>query len=235
MAKKVYAVKRGRETGLFSDWETCRAQVEGFPGAVHKGFETPEEARAWLWGTPSEEEPASLFDAEAFAPPPPKKRAAARREKTELPGGDADYIVYTDGSCLRNPDGPGGYAAIILPAGGGEATELSGGEPSTTNNRMELRAGIAALSALPEGATVEFYTDSQYMRNAFTKNWLASWKRHGWLTAAGTPVKNRDLWLALDEAFQRHRVRFHWVKGHAGNRWNERCDALARDEAQRFL
>ena len=109
--------------------------------------------------------------------------------------------------------------------------EISGGEPSTTNNRMELRAGIEALRSLPPHSTVDFYTDSQYMKNAFTKYWLRNWKRNGWQTATGEPVKNQDLWHALDEVFSLHTVRFHWVKGHAGNRWNERCDELARGEA----
>ena len=124
---------------------------------------------------------------------------------------------------------------MIVETKSGTARELSGGEPSTTNNRMELRAGIEALRALPAPALVDFYTDSQYMKNAFTKYWLRNWKRNGWRTATGDPVKNQDLWRALDEEFQRRTVRFHWVKGHAGNRWNERCDELARGEAGKFL
>ena len=100
---------------------------------------------------------------------------------------------------------------------------------------MELRAGIEALRALPPAAVVDFFTDSQYMKNAFTKYWLRNWKRRGWVTATGAPVKNQDLWLALDEEFHRRTVRFHWVKGHAGNKWNERCDELARGEAGKFL
>ena len=124
---------------------------------------------------------------------------------------------------------------MIVDTRDGSVQELSGGEASTTNNRMELRAGIEALHALPGEATVDFYTDSQYMKNAFTKYWLRNWKRNGWKTATGEPGKNQDLWRALDEAFQNHKVKFHWVKGHAGNRWNERCDVLARSEASKFL
>ncbi len=228
--KKVYAVKRGRTPGLFATWDECKAQVDGFPGAVYKGFASKQEAEAWLFGSKSMD---SLFDDE-----PPKKAPAHKKTVPgEVPSAglsSADYIVYTDGSCLRNPDGPGGYAAVIVETKSGTARELSGGEPSTTNNRMELRAGIEALRALPHPSVVDFYTDSQYMKNAFTKYWLRNWKRRGWVTATGEPVKNQDLWRALDEEFQRRTVRFHWVKGHAGNRWNERCDELARSEAGKF-
>lgn len=223
--KKVYAVKRGRTTGLFASWEECRAQVDGFAGAAYRGFASPREATAWLFGAGAA---MPLFDAE---PPEADARETAAQEPTES-AARAAFVVYTDGSCLKNPGGPGGYAAVIL-APDGTVRELSGGAPETTNNRMELSAGIAALGALPEGAPVDFYTDSQYLKNAFTKYWLRSWKKRGWLTAAGTPVKNQDLWRALDEAIARRRVRFYWVKGHAGDRWNERCDALARESAAR--
>ena len=234
--KNFYAVKKGRVTGLFTAWDDCKAQVDGFPGAVFKGFPTEREAKAWLSGTTA---PAPLF--------PDKTKTAARRKPAKqqprgtaaAPSGEndpaADFIVYTDGSCLRNPDGPGGYAAVIISTADGDIREISGGEPSTTNNRMELRAGVEALSSLPPRSAVAFYTDSQYMKNAFTKYWLRNWKRNGWRTATGEPVKNQDLWRALDEAFSLHDVKFHWVKGHAGNRWNERCDELARGEAGKFL
>ena len=230
MAKKnVYAVRKGRLTGLFNTWDECEQQVKGFPGAVFKGFPTEEEASAWLAGVPKTA-PRLPADAKT-ARPIPRSDAPAPAAENELP---VDYKVYTDGSCLRNPDGPGGYAAVIMSTQDGEIREISGGEPSTTNNRMELRAGIEALRALPPHSTVEFYTDSQYMKNAFTKYWLRNWKRNGWHTATGEPVKNQDLWRALDEVFSLHTVHFHWVKGHAGNRWNERCDELARGEAAKF-
>ena len=230
--KKVYAVKRGRTTGLFTSWDECRAQVDGFTGAIYKGFSSPQEAQAWLFGPNGME---SLFGDEPLARAHAKTspaRAETAQKKAEPP---ADFTVYTDGSCLKNPDGPGGYAAVIVDEKTGAKRELTGGEPSTTNNRMELRAGIEALSALPPHAIVDFYTDSQYLKNAFTKYWLRNWKRNGWRTATGEPVKNQDLWRALDEAFQSHTVRFHWVKGHAGHPLNERCDALARGEAAKFM
>lgn len=233
--KKFYAVKKGRVTGLFTTWDDCRAQVDGFPGAVFKGFPTEQEATAWLSGAKAPMSPL-LKDAGTRDRRKPSKQNP--RAKTSLPFDEnqstAEYIVYSDGSCLRNPDGPGGYAAVIISTQDGEIREITGGEPSTTNNRMELRAGIEALRALPPHSTVKFCTDSQYMKNGFTNHWLRNWKRNGWKTAAGDPVKNQDLWRALDEAFSLHTVHFYWVKGHDGNRWNERCDTLARREAAKF-
>jgi ribonuclease HI len=112
----------------------------------------------------------------------------------------------------------------------GRERELHGGEPATTNNRMELTAVIRALDALPRGSRVRLYTDSQYVQKGMTE-WLAAWKRRGWRTAEGKPVKNEDLWRALDEAARSHRVEWHWVKGHAGHPGNERADALANKGA----
>ena len=217
MAKKFYAVKRGRKTGLYTVWAECAAQVKGFQGAVYKGFMTEDEARAWLGGA----------DARTEQP-----HAAAEMAAPSAP--DADYIIHTDGSCLRNPGGAGGWAAVIETAATGAVEEKSGGAPETTNNRMELTAALMALSAVPEGARVALYTDSQYLKNAFTKFWLPAWKKRGWKKADGEPVLNQDLWMQLDAAFAARQVQFHWVKGHAGNPRNERCDALARAEAEKF-
>ena len=136
--------------------------------------------------------------------------------------------LYTDGSCLGNP-GPGGWGSVLR--FGDHARELSGGFSHTTNNRMEILAAIEGLAVLKERCRVDLYTDSQYVRNAVEKHWLDGWKRNGWKTAAKKPVKNRDLWERLDSLLSRHAVRFHWVKGHAGNPDNERCDELARAEA----
>ena len=217
MAKKFYAVKRGRKTGLYTVWAECAAQVKGFQGAVYKGFMTEEEARAWLGGANARTE---------------QTRAAAEMAEPSAP--DADYIIHTDGSCLRNPGGAGGWAAVIETAATGAVEEKSGGDPETTNNRMELTAALMALTAVPEGARVALYTDSQYLKNAFTKFWLPAWKKRGWKKADGEPVLNQDLWVQLDAAFAARQVQFHWVKGHAGNPRNERCDALARAEAEKF-
>ncbi len=132
-------------------------------------------------------------------------------------------MIHSDGACHGNP-GPGGWAAVIT----GDTTprELSGGVAATTNNRMELQAAISALSVLVEPCAVEFHTDSNYLRDGITK-WLRGWKRNGWRTATKQPVKNEDLWRQLDAAVAPHTVNWHWVKGHAGDAGNERCDALA--------
>jgi ribonuclease HI len=133
-------------------------------------------------------------------------------------------VIYTDGACKRNPDGPGGWGAILT--SGPHVKELFGGSPSTTNNRMELTAVIEALTALKAPSTVELFTDSEYVRKGITE-WIHNWKRRGWVTSDKKPVKNADLWRALDEAAGRHQVEWRWVKGHNGDPGNERADALA--------
>jgi ribonuclease HI len=136
--------------------------------------------------------------------------------------------AISDGSCLGNP-GPGGWAFILRY--GGRTKEQSGGEPHTTNNRMELTAALRALQALKEPCEVEFTTDSQYLKNG-VESWMARWKRNGWKTADKKPVLNQDLWQALDKELERHRVRWVWTKGHAGHSDNDRCDELARLAAE---
>ena len=131
--------------------------------------------------------------------------------------------VFTDGACSGNP-GPGGWGALLRY--GEKERELFGGEPDTTNNRMELTAVIRALEALTREATVRVYTDSTYVQQGISK-WIHGWKRNGWRTSAREPVKNADLWQALDATAQRHHVEWCWVKGHAGHPENERADALA--------
>jgi ribonuclease HI len=133
-------------------------------------------------------------------------------------------VIHTDGGCKGNP-GPGGYGAVLVC--GKHRMELSAGYRMTTNNRMELRAAIAALELLREPCTVELHSDSKYIIDAMTKRWIAGWQRRGWLTAARQAVKNKDLWLRLLAAMQPHAIHWHWVKGHAGHPENERCDVLA--------
>jgi ribonuclease HI len=161
--------------------------------------------------------------------PPARRRPAPKATPVEQRPGEA--LVWTDGACSGNP-GPGGWAAIVVPPGGGEAVELSGGDPDTTNNRMELTAAIEGLRSLPDGSKAAIVTDSQLMLNSMTK-WLPGWKRKGWKTAAGQPVKNQDLLTALEGEVNRHKVRWHWVKGHetganfAYKAFNDRADQLA--------
>lgn len=140
----------------------------------------------------------------------------------------ATVDVFTDGACLGNP-GQGGWGAILRWRG--IEKELSGHEPNTTNNRMELMAAIAALEALRRPTAVRIFTDSSYVRNGMTA-WLDRWKHNGWRTADRKPVKNADLWLRLDEVAAHHRVTWHWIRGHAGHPENERADRLARAAAE---
>jgi ribonuclease HI len=135
----------------------------------------------------------------------------------------SDVEIYTDGACRGNP-GPGGWAALLI--FGDAERELFGGEPATTNNRMELTAVIRALEALKRPVRGHVYTDSQYVRQGVLE-WLANWKARGWKTADKKPVKNQDLWQELDVLAQRHNLEWHWVKGHSGNVGNERVDELA--------
>jgi len=140
-----------------------------------------------------------------------------------------ELFAYTDGACSGNP-GPGGWGVLLIAHNGDDVLkerELSGGEPETTNNRMELLAAITALESLNRPSTLTVVTDSAYVKNGIT-SWLHGWKRNGWKTAARKPVKNDDLWKRLDEAAARHDVTWEWIKGHAGHPENERADELAR-------
>jgi ribonuclease HI len=135
-----------------------------------------------------------------------------------------DVQLFTDGACSGNP-GPGGWAAILR--SGAHETEIFGGDPATTNNRMELMAVIEGLRKLKRGVAVAIYTDSRYVMDGAAK-WLIGWKKKGWKTADKKPVKNEDLWRALDEEMARHKIQWHWVPGHSGHPENERADLLAR-------
>jgi len=139
-------------------------------------------------------------------------------------------VIHSDGGCQGNP-GPGGWAAVLT--SGPHRREISGGEPATTNNRMELQAAIAAFEALKRPCEVEFHTDSNYLKNGVTA-WMFAWKKNGWLTKARQPVKNDDLWRRLEAAIRPHEVKWHWVKGHSGDVSNERCDVLATAEIQKI-
>ncbi|WP_424928441.1 ribonuclease HI [Amaricoccus tamworthensis] len=146
-----------------------------------------------------------------------------------------EIFAYTDGACSGNP-GPGGWGAILIARDGDTVVkerELNGGEPETTNNRMELMAAISALEALSRPSPVTVVTDSVYVKDGLTK-WIHGWKRNGWKTAAKKPVKNEELWKRLDAAARRHNITWEWVKGHAGHPENERADELARQGMEPF-
>lgn len=164
---------------------------------------------------------------------PPVRRRRAPSKEVPLETRDGEALVWTDGACRGNP-GPGGWAAIVVPPGSPDApVELSGGEPHTTNNRMEYTAALEGLRSLPAGSRVCIVTDSRLLLDSMTK-WIAGWKRKGWKTASGDPVKNQDLVMALEAEIARHaEVRWHWVKGHetgaehAHKALNDRADRLA--------
>ena len=147
----------------------------------------------------------------------------------------SDLFAWTDGACSGNP-GPGGWGVLMRAMKDGEVAkerELKGGEPDTTNNRMELMAAIAALEALTRPSTITITTDSAYVKTGVT-GWIHGWTKNGWRTAARKPVKNEDLWRRLDEAQSRHQVRWEWIKGHAGHAENEHADELARAGMEPF-
>ena len=141
-----------------------------------------------------------------------------------------EVVIYTDGACLGNP-GPGGWAALIFT--GDERREIRGGYRHTTNNRMEITALIKGLEYLETPSRVRAYTDSRYLNDALNKGWLAGWEKNGWRTASKKPVKNQDLWKRLLELLRRHRVSLQWTRAHSGQEENERCDKLAKQEAQK--
>ena len=149
---------------------------------------------------------------------------------------DSEIIIYTDGGCSGNP-GPGGWGIVII--ADGEEREMSGGEKMTTNNRMELSAAINALTAVYNterlrARPIQFYTDSQYVKNGIT-SWVANWKKNGWRTAAKKPVLNQDLWVNLDFLAGQLDITWNWVKGHAGVKYNEVCDQLCQKEIASFM
>lgn len=141
-----------------------------------------------------------------------------------------NVTIYTDGACSGNP-GPGGYGAILMY--GAHKKELSGGNPNTTNNRMELMGVITALKALNRPCQVDLYTDSQYVVNAIEKGWAKKWQANGWMRNKKDKALNPDLWQTLLDLLEVHQVAFHWVKGHAGNPYNNRCDELAVAESKK--
>lgn len=141
-------------------------------------------------------------------------------------------LLFTDGACSGNP-GPGGWAYILRHPASGKEVQNAGGEPDTTNNRMELTAVIEGLRAIKKPSHVEVYSDSQYVLKGL-EEWMADWKKRGWKTAAKKPVKNQDLWKALDELMLEHKLSFHWIKGHNEHPENERCDAMAVEQRDRY-
>ncbi len=223
--KKYYAVAVGRQPGIYTQWfgdDGAQSQVIGFQGARYKGFSTREEALGFIRDQRSGES--------MNVTPSPKKNIRSMAMPIEKPDDDLidRVMIYTDGSSLGNP-GPGGYGVVM--SSSGEQRELSGGFRQTTNNRMELLACIAGLEQLETPSAVVLYSDSRYVVDGITKGWAKKWQRNAWRKSNGAKALNIDLWERLLLLCARHDVRWVWVKGHAGNPGNERCDQLATQAA----
>ncbi len=213
--KKYYAVIRGRKPGIYTAWfgkDGAEAQVKGFRGARYRGFKTRQEAEE------------AIAAAEIGAPSESRPSRASRKTVKEVSAADMDVVMYTDGGCRFNP-GPGGYGVVIQQ--GGKEIELSAGFELTTNNRMELLACIEGLRQVPEGRSVLLHSDSQYVVNGIELEWAKNWRRKNWMKTRNEAALNADLWKILLELVEAREVQFVWVKGHAGNPGNERCDQLA--------
>jgi ribonuclease HI len=209
--KKYYAVVKGRKPGVYTEWKGqngAQAQIIRFSGAVYKGFETKKEAEEYIKQQTTEQPEIDKTETEWLQ--------------------DGKIILYTDGGCINNP-GPGGYGVVIK--NGKKTKELSGGYRMTTNNRMELMACIVGLSALKKPLSVILYSDSKYVVDGISKGWAKRWQSNGWMRTKTEPAINPDLWEQLLELCGKHDVQFRWVKGHAGNEGNERCDRLASKAA----
>lgn len=223
--KKYYAVAVGKNPGIYTQWfgnDGAQAQVIGFEGSVYKGFPTWESARAFVDAWPNGQRRAA-------SRPRTSGAAGSANEAVTQPTAHADrLIIYTDGSSLGNP-GPGGYG-VVIPSNGA-AREFSGGFRRTTNNRMELLACIVGLEQCPTPSVVALFSDSRYVVDGISKGWARRWRRNGWRKSNGAKALNDDLWERLLALCDRHDVQFVWVKGHAGNPGNERCDQLATQAA----
>lgn len=215
--KKYYAVACGRKVGVFTVWygsTGAEAQVAGYPGARFKGFASRDQAEAWLLqggkhGTDARRK---------------KKKTPPADTPPEGEGEQGGIQIYTDGGCIDNP-GPGGYGVVIID--GDNQVELSQGFKLTTNNRMELLACIAALEYIRERSDITLFSDSKYVVDGVRRGWAKGWRSRGWMKSNGQKALNTDLWSRLLDLLDYHTVSFRWVKGHAGNPGNERCDALA--------
>jgi ribonuclease HI len=231
--KKVYAVKVGRKPGVYRTWEGCAAQVNGYSKAVYKSFRSMKDAEEYLNG-PLKPKPQAK-------PKPPTRRPEKTDEPVssslglpDLSEGNAlkHVTMYADGACAGNP-GPGGYGVVLIY--GKHRKELSAGFRLTTNNRMEILGCIVGLRSLKFPCAVTIYSDSKYVVNAMTKSWALKWRRLGWKRKLEdgklADALNPDLWSEMLDLCDKHRVKFEWIRGHGGNKENERCDQLARAAA----
>ena len=237
MAKKnYYAVARGYKPGIYRMWHGfngAKAQVIGFYGARFKGFVTRTEAEEWYAkhiGSPSpfsggmKGESSTIKSLTQFKSELKKMGIPIEENQTTGHTKLRKVVIYTDGGCSNNP-GPGGYGVVRVK--GNNRKEYSGGFRKTTNNRMELMACIVGLRSLKSKRSVTLYSDSKYVVDGIEKGWAERWKAKGWMRTSIDKAENADLWSELLELCEKHEVTFKWVKGHAGNSENERCDKLA--------
>lgn len=215
--KKFYAVAKGRRPGIYDSWPEAKSQIDGFTGAVYKGFPSKKEAEEWMKNPVLKRIPFSAI--------PPENAGGDSTPK------DGEITIYTDGGSSGNP-GPGGFGVVII--SNGNRKELSGGFRLTTNNRMELMGVIAALRSLEQkDKPITLYTDSSYVVNGITKGWAEKWRKNNWIKSDKQPAINPDLWGELLDLIKPLNIKFMWVKGHAGNVFNERCDELAVSSAKK--
>jgi len=213
--KKYYAVFQGHNPGIYTSWDKVSEQVKGFKGAKYKSFSSREEAILWL------------RDCVIAASEPVSESLITLIKTVGVAEAKEDrIIIHTDGGASPNP-GKGGYGIVLQK--GNYRKELSAGYQLTTNNRMELMACIVALQALKEPSEVSLYTDSKYVVDSITKGWAKGWKSRGWKRTGGQLAENIDLWEELLSLLENHKVELKWVKGHSGNKENERCDVLANE------
>jgi len=223
MAKKnYYVVFIGRNPGIYKEWfgqTGAEAQINGFSGARYQGFGTYDEANQ------------ALIQFRKTNVVTPAKMPQVQPEPPVLqPAPDEPHILmYTDGGCISNP-GPGGYGVVLI--NGKKKREIAGGFRRTTNNRMELLACIIGLQALKNPSNIILHCDSRYVVNGMSKGWAQRWQSRNWMRTKTDPAENADLWSQLLQLCQKHRVKFVWVKGHAGHPENERCDKLATQAAR---
>ena len=228
--KKYYLIIKGHKSGLYTTWfgtNGAAEQVQGYADAVYKGFYTKEESIKWLGKFKTEtlrKYAPNLLD--LVKELPNSKSIVDNKNLLEK----GKLLVYTDGGATPNP-GPGGYGVVIRNKE--KRKELSGGFRLTTNNRMEILACIKGLESLTEKSNVVLFSDSQYVVNAIEKGWAKNWRAKNWKAPKGELRRNHDLWKKLLSADEKHDVEFRWVKGHAGNMDNERCDQLASQMAKR--
>ena len=261
MGKKIYAVRVGRKPDFYYSWKECQEQIKGFPKAEFKGFDLMSEAQQYMAGVklssgkeveakmavdPLEDKALPMIEEEAFT--------NSQNQALKLP---EEVTIYTDGSCFnakeirqgRASDGgvimaPGGYAAVFLDTQGNELLRLTGGAQKTTNNQMELTAVKEALQHLEDGTRhrVHIISDSEYMVNSFTKNWVNTWKNKAlkmndeliWRKKTGEVVKNQDIMKAIDRLCQHHDVQFEHTRAHVGTKYNELCDQLAKKMSEQM-